>query len=187
MRRILFIIALCSVMLSVASCGSKNYTQDAAGIEAFGNDLQTRFGADAWYTKLHLMYSDGTAVVGVTETDDPASHNMREWTWTDYTGWKQTSDVTLEISGDAAPEDFMFQLGKQVDMKMVGSLVEKSKARLTAEKNIDNPRLEAVSLSTPDSDHVSEMKIRITLAPENGGTDFRFAYDLAGELLEFDY
>jgi hypothetical protein len=187
MKKSLFCIALCAVMLSVASCGSKNYTQDAAGIEAWSKDLQAKFGANAWYTDLYLMYSDETAVVSVTETDDPASLKMREWTWSNYAGWTQNSDVTLEINGDAAPEDFMFQLGKQVDMKLVGSLVEKSKAQLTAEKNIENPRLESVSLDAPDDEPVSAMEIRITLTPENGGTDFRFDYNLAGELLRFDY
>jgi hypothetical protein len=187
MRKSLFGIVLCATMLSFVSCGNRNYTQDGAGVEALGEDLQAKFGADAWYTELHLMYSDGQAVVTVTETDDPASLAMREWTWSGYTGWKQTSDVTLEITGDAAPEEFMFQLGKDVDMKLIGSLVEKSKTQLTAEKNIEKPRFERLSMSTPDDEDKSAMRIRIELQPENGGTDFNFSYNLAGELLDFDY
>jgi predicted small lipoprotein YifL len=187
MKKSLLSIAMCAVMLTVASCGSKNYSPDAAGIETWGKDMQDKFGPDAWYTNLILAYSDGKAVVSVSETDDPASLNMREWAWTAFTGWRQTSDVTLEISGDASPEEFMFQLGKQVDMKLVGSLVEKSKAQLAAEKKIENPRLESVALITPDREDVSAMTIDVALEPENGGTTFRFEYNLAGELLNFDY
>lgn len=176
-------------MLAAASCGlaPKNYTQDAAGIEAWGEDLKDKFGADAWYTHIFLSYSYGKAAVGATETDDPASLQMREWCWSSQTKWMQTSDVTLEMEGDARPETFMFQLDKDVDIKLVGSLVEKSMAQLTAEKNIAKPRIQSVSLVTPDDEDKSATRIDITLEPENGGTRFRFLYTLSGELISFDY
>lgn len=177
------------MMLAVVSCGigPKNYSQDAAGMEAWGEDMKAKFGADAWYTQLGLSYSDGTPGVTVTETDDPASLKMREWIWSNYAGWKQTSDVTLEIEDGTPAEVFMFQLDKEVSIKMVGELVEKSKTQLTAEKNIDNPRIKTVFMSAPDDGDKSRMRIDITLEPENGGTRFRFEYNLAGELESFDY
>lgn len=178
-----------AMMLAVVSCGigPKNYSQDAAGMEAWGEDMKAKFGADAWYTQLGLSYSDGTPGVTVTETDDPASLKMREWIWSNYAGWKQTSDVTLEIEDGTPAEVFMFQLDKEVSIKMVGELVEKSKTQLTAEKNIDNPRIKTVFMSAPDDGDKSRMRIDITLEPENGGTRFRFEYNLAGELESFDY
>lgn len=186
MKKTLFCATLCSMALLVASCGlvSKNYTQDAAGIEMLGEDLKDKFGTDAWYTDLGLGYSDGVPVVSATETDDPASLKMREWGWTSRIGWRQISDVTLKIEDGVPAETFMFQLGGEVDMKFVGELVEKSKEKLTVEKNIAKPRIKLVDVSTRDGGDIS---IFITLEPENGGTAFRFFYNLAGELVRFDY
>jgi hypothetical protein len=148
--------------------------------------LKSKFGNDAFYTKLSIMYAEqvGT-IISTTVTKDPSSLKMGDWSYSNNS-WSQTADITLELSGGKA-EDFMFNLNKEVNLSKLGELVENSIKKLKDEKDIDAAVLSIASISVPDDGNKSKMNYFIQLKPKNGGTTFSFTYSLDGKLERFDY
>ena len=81
----------------------------------------------------------------------------------------------------------MFQLGDKINLTKLGELVETSKKKLTAEKQIENPRLSMAFVKIPRSQDISKAQYSVSLEPENGGTSFSFFYKLDGEFIEMNY
>ncbi len=184
MKKNLFIlVSLCLGLAFFSSC-SKKYTQDAKGFSEIEVDLKSKFGEDAYYTNISVVYDKNVGnIINLAETKEPASLEMKEWNYLKG-AWNQIADVTLEISGGEA-KDFMFQLGKDVSLGKVGEMVEASKEKLADEKKIDNAVAKIVSVKVPDNG--DKINIFISLEPENGGTSFTFFYDLEGNLTQFNY
>ena len=180
--------------LLLCSCGSdiSKYTQDKAGFAKLDQDFKAKFGSDAYYTDVTIGFTPGKNPgaglnYNVIVTEDPSSLKMQQWTYNSYSKWVNTAEVTLEMGGDANPQDFMFQLGDKISLEKVGELIEKSAEKLAQEKNIQNAVLNLAIIKTPDDMDVSNTRIVIMMKPENGGTAFNFYYDLDGNLLNFTY
>ncbi|MDL2319927.1 hypothetical protein LJC45_02205 [Alistipes sp. OttesenSCG-928-B03] len=183
---LLSLVAVLALAFTSCGGGKSKYTQDAAGFEKLGGDLQSKFGADAYYTNLGIVNdSNGGFVINLTVTKDPSSLKMEEWVMS-AGSWRQTADVTLQVEG-ADPADFMFQLGKDVDMKKFGTMVEEAKAKVTEVANIEGLKLNLATVNTPDDEDKSGLRYMIDIKPEHGGTSFYFNYDAQGELISFDY
>lgn len=173
------------VTIFITSCGS-DLSFDAKGFEGVEENLKSKFGNDAFYTQLSIMYVEqvGT-IITTTVTKDPSSLKMENWNFSN-SSWSQTADVTLELSGGKA-EDFMFNLNNEVDLSKLGELVESSIKKLKDEKDIDAAVLSIASISAPDDGNKSKTNYFIQLKPKNGGTTFSFIYNLDGKLEKFDY
>ncbi|MCL1932344.1 MAG: hypothetical protein FWF53_00820 [Candidatus Azobacteroides sp.] len=184
MKKVVNLLLFCTGLFLLSSCGGKNYTQDAKGYAELQSQLQSKFGADAYYTDIHIAYSKSTGnIVSVSETTNPSSLKMNGWIFMQGV-WKQNTDITLEIEGGKA-EDFMFQLGKEVDLAKVGGMIEASKKKLAEEKKMENTVAEIVAVQMPKSG--GQPTIFISLEPKNGGTKFSFFYDSDGNLKNFSY
>jgi len=189
MRKLSFTLLLASVVL-LSSCGGGGVESQPANAEGFGaieTSLKEKFGANAYYTDLTVIYNASIGnSIATTVTDDPASLKMAEWTISSL-GWNETAEVTLEIPEGTEAADYMFQLGDKVSLSKLGELIEDAKKKLTAEKDIANPALSMATIMWPDNGDISEAKYSIGLEPENGGTSFSFYYELNGDFIEMDY
>lgn len=193
MSKISNVLLLFSLFLLV-SCGPNpsKLSQDAEGFAKLQEVFVDKFGADAYYTNISIVFVPGKSagsglMFNVVETTDPSSHKMQEWAYNSHSGWQNTAEVTLEIEGDTDPKEFMFQLDDTFNLRKVGELIEKSSKKLAEEKNITNAVLNTAWMDAPDNGDFSTMKIAITMKPENGGTTFNFYYTLDGELEDFTY
>jgi hypothetical protein len=192
--RFTYVLWLCLSLFLVTSCGgnSSKYSTDAEGFGKIQKDLISKFGENAYYDQIFIGNNlpanrpGGGIWMQVNVTKDPESLKMEEWAYTSATGWKQTSDITVEIPEGADMKDFLFQLGDKFDLKKVGEMVTSSAKKLADEKNLKNAVMESATFNTMRSP-VSETKIFIYMKPENGGTTFDFRYDLDGNLEDFSY
>lgn len=176
-------------MLLLSSCGGNSSNQEATatGFSEIENQIKEKFGNDAYYTDLSVLFIEGIGnAISVTVTGSPESLKMGQWDLSQNT-WTQRSEVTLEVPENSQAKDFMFQLNETINLKKLGELVEQSKAKLIKEKNLENPILSIASINFPDNGDVSKANYSINLKPENGGTTFSFYYKLNGELEKLDY
>lgn len=81
----------------------------------------------------------------------------------------------------------MFQLNSKINLGTLGSLIEKSKAKLTEEKKIENPALNMAFIKFPKNGDNAKAEYVVLLNPENGGTTFSFYYKLDETLIKMDY
>lgn len=188
MKNIKF-IAITIILATLISCrgSSSKQTADKKGFSAIEKDIKSKFGDNAYYTNVTIIYnkSIGNSIV-VTATEDPASLKMGEWTHSQG-NWQQTSEVTIEIPDGTKASDFMFQLGNKISLAKLGELIETSVKKLKAEKDIPNPTLSMAFVKFPKNGDVSKTEYYVKLEPENGGTSFNFFYNLDGDLLKMDY
>ncbi|WP_136467480.1 hypothetical protein [Flagellimonas onchidii] len=183
MKKIIYI----PLLLLLLSCnkGKRSY-EDKVSIEELKTELISKFGKDAYYTKLSITNKDYGSFVSVSQTDEPSSLKMTDWNYSKGS-WKQTSDVTLELFQGAKAVDFMFQLDKIVDFDLIGKVVEESKKKIIEEKGISEVRVENIIIKAPNDGNFNNMKYYITISPKSGGTDFEFWYKIDGTLDHFDY
>lgn len=186
MKKITQIFCALGLALTLFSCGKNTDYQDATSIAEFKNELIDKFGKDAYYTNIGIMNSKTGSVVNVSETSNPSSLKMSEWTKLQGT-WKETAEISLEVSGDTNPAEFMFKLGEKVDLDLVGKLVEQSKQKVASEKNIKELYVKNIFINAPKNGNLDEMVYHIAIEPKNGGTTFTFFYHLDGSLKDFSY
>jgi hypothetical protein len=189
MTKIYTTVLLLFSIFILSSCGGNSSNQEAtaAGFSEIENQIKEKFGKDAYYTDLSVLFIEGIGnSISVTVTDSPESLKMGQWDLSQNT-WTQRSEVTLEIPENSQAKDFMFQLNETINLKKLGELVEKSKSTLFKQKKIDDSKLHIASIQFPDNRDLSKANYSINLKPENGGTTFSFSYTLAGELINMDY
>ena len=182
-------ILLISLTIIILSCGGGNTNEPSneEGFTSIENEIKKKFGDKAFYTELTIVYNKTIGnIISTTVTENPASLTMGQWSFSQG-NWKQTSDITLEVPEDYDAKDFMYQLNDKINLSTLGKLVEKSKAQLTQEKNIQNPTLAIASIYFPKDGNLSKTEYNIKLEPENGGTSFTFQYNIDGKLIKMDY
>lgn len=182
------ITALLALLVIMASCGGLGKAEaNAEGFTTIENEIKSKFGDDAYYTQINVSYDENIGnLLSVTVAEDPNSLEMEEWTCIQNV-WNQTSDITIELPEGTKATDFMFQLKDKINLKKLGELVETSMKNLTAEKDIQNPRLDNAYIAYPDNGDASKAEYSIMLEPENGGTTFSYYYSLSGEFLRMNY
>lgn len=180
----LLLLTLC---LMSCSGGASKQEATASGFAEIENEIKSKFGNDAYFTDLSITYNESIGnIISVTVTENPSSLQMEEWSNT-QDNWTQSSNVSIEIPEGTKASDFMFKLNETINLKKLGSLVEKSKSQLTKEKNIESPRLHIASIKYPDNGDVTKAQYIVMLQPKNGGTTFSFYYTLSKELINLDY
>lgn len=180
-------IFLALLLSTLVSCGGGSDAANAEGFAAIEDDLHSKFGADAYYIELTITSTDNIGnIVSTTVTENPESLVMGEWTY-NQGDWQETAEISIEIPEGTQASDFMFQLGEKVSLKKLGELVESSKASLTKEKDLQNPRLHMAMVKYPDTGEEKKAEYIVMLQPENGGTTFTYSYQLSGEFIEMDY
>ena len=193
-QKFLYVLCMCVSLLFATSCGSNvsKLSTDAEGFEKIQQELISKFGADAYYDQIYIGNNlpanrpGGGIWIHVNVTNKPESLKMEEWAYASHTGWKQTSDITVEIPDDTDMKEFLFQLKGKFDLKKVGEMVESSAKKLADEKNLKNAVMNSAMLNTYNRP-TSETRVHIDMTPENGGTKFGFKYDLDGNLEDFSY
>lgn len=171
------------------SCGNNVSDQPATseGFIAIENELKDKFGDQAYYTDLKILYIKGIGnSISTTVTDNPESLKMGDWDLTNNT-WSQRSEVTLEVPQGTKAADYMFQLNGRISLAELGELVEKSKAQLTEDKDIEDPILNMAFVKFPKNGDIAKTEYAVRLEPDRGGTTFTFYYTLKGELLKMDF
>ncbi|SDD85293.1 hypothetical protein [Riemerella columbipharyngis] len=181
----IFLGLLAATVLWSCNFLNKGY-QDSESFKELKEELIKKFGKDAYYTSFTIANDKNATIVSVTETDNPSSLKMAEWMKLNGV-WKQNADVTLEVSEGSKAEDFMFQLDKTMNMELLGKLVDEAKQKVISEKNIKEVNVKMVSFSAPDDGDFSHAQYYIIIEPKQGGTDFKFSYNLDGTLAKFDY
>lgn len=183
----LVLIAL--TLMLVCSCGN-GISKQSANAEGFANieqELNSKFGNNAYYTDLSISYDRSIGnMISVTVTEDPESLKMGQWI-NSQDSWKQTSEITIEVPQGSKAADFMFQFNKTISLTKLGQLVEQSIQKLKNDKNLENPTLSIAGIHYPDNGDATKAEYRVNLKPVNGGTTFNFYYKLNGELIEMDY
>lgn len=183
----LLLAAMISVTLISCGGGISKQPTNAEGFAAIEYELKDKFGENAYYTDVKVVYIKGYGnSIDVTVTEAPESLKMGQWNQP-QNSWKQNSEITIELPEGTKAVDFMFQLNDKISLKKLGELVEKSSKQLTAEKDIENPILNIASIDFPDNGDISKAEYYVSLEPENGGTKFRFTYTLYVDLIEMDY
>ncbi len=181
--------AIIVIMTILASCGG-GVGKESANAEGFGkieNEIKSKFGDNAYYTDLTIVYIEGIGnTVSTTVTDNPESLKMGQWDL-NQGSWENRAEVTLEVPEGTKAADYMFQLNENISLSKLGELVQKSMKQLTAEKGVENPVLSLASIKFPNDGDMSKTKYMVSLEPENGGTSFSFYYELSGEFIEMDY
>lgn len=184
MRNLIYIPLL---LLVLYSCNNKKGSyEDKASLKELKKELISKFGENAYYTKLNISNTDYGSIIGVLQTDEPSSLKMTEWNFANGS-WSQISDVTLQLSAGARAEDFMFQLNKIIDFDVMSKIVEESKKKIIEEKGIAEVRVENINIKAPNNGDLNSMNYFITISPKSGGTDFNFWYKMDGTLSRFDY
>ena len=184
----LFFVVMVLVKL-VTSCSNSSSNQPATkvGFTEIENELVNKFGKDAYYTDLTVTYNASIGnIIGITVTEDPESLKMGQWNLTQDT-WQQNSEIILEVPVGTKASDYMFQLNEILNLSTLGGLVEKSVEKLKEEKNLKNPTLSTARVYFPDNGDISKAEYFVNLQPENGGTTFRFRYNLHGDLITMNY
>ncbi len=165
---------------------NQNYTNSKESFTKIEKELKEKFGDNAYYSNISVSNGGSVGdILSVTVTKDPASLKMEEWNKTQG-NWKQTSNVTVEL-GSGKPEDFMFNLNKDISISKMGELIETAKKKLANEKKITDAVVKIASVSAPQNHDKSALQYLIMLEPKNGGTAFSFFYDLGGNLKNFSY
>ena len=180
----LFVLLIVSGIL-FSSCGSStDLTANSLEAEQLIID---EFGGNLHFTYFTILNSRNVkgSVIQVTFTKEPSSMKLQTWMYSQGL-WIQSDETTLEITGDAKPEDFMLSL-EELNIPNMQKMVEEAKAHLKKEKDIDNPFVQVVGISTPDSESKAESTYSIVLESENGGTNFRFIYTLEGNFESMKY
>lgn len=193
-KAFVYFAGLCLSLFFAISCGSSSskYTPDAEGFAKIQDDLKSKFGKDAYYSSINIIYVAGNAPgsgisLSVDVTKDPASLLMEEWVYSSYAdGWRLTANVRFELPEGADAKEFMYRLAGKFDLKKAGKLVELSAKKLADEKQIKNAVL-ATALLNPGGRPASSTEFLISMKPENGGASSIFRYDLDGNLISFDY
>lgn len=185
MKKITRLFCALGAAVVLFSCKNTDY-QDASTITELKNELQSKFGKEAYYTQISVTNSKTGSVVVVSQTSDPASLKMSDWTKLQGF-WKETAEIALEVSEGVNPADFMFKLGEKVDLDLVGKLVDQSKEKVISEKKIKDVFVKHININAPNDGDFSRMFYYISIEPKGGGTTFTFYYDLQGNLTRFDY
>jgi len=184
-KQIVSVAVIALVLMSCDSLSSKQ-PENVSDFKKIEAELSSEFGNDAYYTDLSVMYIKGLGVTtSATVTKEPTSLKMGQWE--NSQGWKQSSEISLELPEGTEAKDFMFQLKDKINLSNLGDCVEKSISHLKSEKKIEKPALHLASVSFPDNGDYSKADYLIMLKPENGGTTFTYTYSLDGELLNFRY
>ena len=193
MKNLIYVFGLCLSLLFVTSCGSNlsKVSRDAEGFEKIQQALISKFGADAYYDKMYIGDDgQGKLTISFNVTNNPEVLKLEGWNYNQYNGWQQTSEITIEMENGADLKEFLFQLkdGGKFDLKKVGELVTASAKKLADEKNLKNAVMKSAWIHTFDKPVSDEdTQIWVYMQPENGGTEFTFRYDLAGNLVDFSY
>ncbi|TDY12326.1 hypothetical protein [Meridianimaribacter flavus] len=183
------VVIVCITTLLFMAC-SDNLSQQpttAKGFSAIEQELKSKFGEDAYYTNLSVIYNETIGnTINVTVAQDPESMKMEEWNVV-QNNWKQSSDIIIEVPQGTKATDYMYQLGDNINLTKLGGLVETSTQKLKDMKNLKNPKLSIASIKFPKNGDVSKAEYLVTLEPEHGGTAFSFFYTLDGNLIKMDY
>lgn len=168
------------------SACSGSYTFEASSLDKLNTDLKTKFGEDAWYTSIVLKNnSSGKNIVTVDVTKDPNS--LRQAQWVLRGEWEKSSDISLRID-NGKPEDYMFQLDKEVSFKMIGKLIQQSIDQLKNEENIVDATVQTASAITKNEISNKQSGVLYTISLHSAAKDksYSFVYNLDGSLKDFN-
>lgn len=190
LSKLLALFSIALVFSCGGSLGNAPVFDSKESVNKFITLLNEKFTPEAGYMQVIVTYDKqiGNTVI-VQATKDINSNKVEEWVYTSGV-WQQKSEITMEVPEGTTPADFMFQL-KDVGMANLADMVTKAKTKVTTEKEIKEVICTTASFTMPDrrqsEDKLDDINRSITIAPENGGTNFNCFFDPNGEILDMSY
>lgn len=178
-------LILCSLCLLMFSACRQSYTFDTTGTQQISRDLNEKFGPDAWYTAIILGLDGQHSKLIVEQTDDPAALTQQQWIKLGE-DWQKSAEITIRLEG-GKPQDYMFQLGKEVDLALLGNLIADARNKIE-EKGISDAevRLASVNSSTKMNRKEEGITYTVALRSKSADKDYSFIYNLDGSLKQFN-
>lgn len=168
-----------------ASC-SGGYGFDEPSLTRLNTDLKAKFGEGAWYTSIVLKNNgSGKNIITVDVTKDPNS--LRQAQWVLRGEWDKSSDISLQIA-NGKPQDYMFQLDKQVSLDQLSKSIKNSIDELKNQENIVDATVETASIISKNEKLRNESGIlyTISLHSDAKGKSYSFVYNRDGSLKDFN-
>lgn len=183
-RKLLFLTLLISVLLF--SCKTK-YEYNAEGMAQVTEALNSKFGADAWYTGITIRtISEKESALLAEVTEDPNSLKQEQWT-KQGDSWQKVANVALQIQ-NGKPQDYMFQLGKQASLTTLNELVQKCREKLQEVEQINDGEISFASIKSNTEVRNADERILYTVSmhsPTNNKS-YSFVFDQNGKLKDFN-
>lgn len=178
-------LALGVFLLMTFSACRQSYTFDAAGMQQISTELDEKFGTDAWYTAIILGLDGQHSKLIVEQTNDPASLTQRQWIKLGE-DWQKSAEITIRLDG-GKPQDYMFQLGNEVDLALLGNLIADARHRIE-EKGVSDAKVRLASVNSSTKMNRKEEGITYTVALKSpsANKDYSFIYNLDGSLKQFN-
>ncbi|MEO9894577.1 hypothetical protein, partial [Aurantibacter sp.] len=89
------VVLACTAMAMSCGGGISKQSVDAAGFGAMEDEIKSKFGDNAYYTDLKVVYIKGIgSTISTTVTEEPESLKMGQWDLAQNT-WTQRSEITL--------------------------------------------------------------------------------------------
>jgi hypothetical protein len=190
MKKYSFGLMLIACLTLFSCCKSKKSKafQTSEGVSEVVSRLNESFGKSANFTDITISYVKGIgSTISATGTKDPTSTKLISRLYANGQ-WEDVAEVTLEISGDAKPSDFMFMLDEVDQLKKVPEMVKFSIEKIKKEKNFDVVA-EHVSVKYPSrrTSPDDNLSYDVNLAPETGGTTLIAVFDEKGNYKRLIY
>jgi len=150
-------------------------------------ELKNKFGENAWYTSIVIRGKNGTNnTITVDQTDDPNSLKQEQFSYSNGF-WEKKTDISLRIDG-GQPQDYMFQLDKEVSIEKLYALMEESLATLEKEEGVSDAHVSFTSIKSSNemTRKVDGIIYTISLYSNGENKSYSFVYNLNGELKSFN-
>jgi len=177
-KKLLIYTSYIFLIANIICCskGIKSLPATADDFEKIEKEIITKFGNDSYFTELSISHNEITGnKIEVTVTQKPESLKIEEWINTNG-NWIQRTEISFEIPEGMKASDFMFQLNKDIKLKSISKLIEKSKTNLKEEKNINNVILDIATIKFPKNGDFSKTEFIVKLKPNCKNTIFSFNY-----------
>lgn len=171
--------------LSLVACKG-NYEHNAAGFKELNEELKSKFGAEAYYTIIN-MSAAGDETMGYTVFVDKTDSldDIRQERWVlDGGSWMSGGFANMQVDRNN-PNDYKFQLDKEVKVELLGQLITDSKAAFIAENKGDKPvmKLAQVNTNTTVTDEKTKYRYTVKLAQSGTNDEHSYTYDRDGKLI----
>lgn len=193
MKSIYTLLAYCSLLLTVTSCGLIQKIEPVFNsVEEMNTliaDLKTRFGEQAQYNRITMLYDKSAAnVYNLSVLSTENQQLLHEWQYT-YGGWKKAADVTMTLNS-GKPTDYVFTL-QNTDLTKLVALAPDAKTQIATTRKIDPNLLtiRSVSVYKPNlltSANDTRLLILVEKSENNETTLFKVEYDQNGKLKHID-
>lgn len=180
-----YLFGILMTALVFTSCKS-SYEQNKAGFEKLQTDLADKFGAAAYYTAISMAAggNENEGYLIVVDVSDDANTTRQE-RWVRMGGdWENGGIANMQVDNKGAAY-YKYQLGKEVDLSLLGTLIETSKQSFKDSIKDKEPKLQLAILNTNNTvqDAANKYRYTVILREDNTEMTHSYTYDKSGKLM----